>query len=75
MHSLRLTIVVLPLFVAITAVGEAKRATPPTAKDLIGVWIGFDVKNKWKGRLVLNPELRIQASNDETKRAIDAIQK
>ena len=21
---------------------ESKRATPPTAKDLVGVWIGFD---------------------------------
>jgi hypothetical protein len=25
-----------------SGVAQEKRATPPTAKDLVGVWIGFD---------------------------------
>jgi hypothetical protein len=31
--------------------------------------------HKWKRGLELNPEARIQASNQETKEAIDAIRK
>ncbi len=156
MHILRLAALALSMLVVITAVTEAKRAAPPTAKDLIGVWIGFDqddltftrlelradstgycarvspadtilhgygvqlyrvdrwsiegwnltfeltpissnaeavylkgqaggiatlkleiggLKNKWKLGLVLDPESRVQASNEETKRAIDAVRK
>jgi hypothetical protein len=154
MHIPRFTLLVLLLFVAHAAVAEKKRAAPQTAKDLVGVWIGFDqddltftrlelradstgycarvspgeaslhsygaqvyrvdmwslkgwdlvvnltpissnaepvylkghpggiaslkleiggLKNKWKLGVVLNPESRIQVSNQETKGAIDAI--
>jgi hypothetical protein len=156
MHFLRFTLPVLLLFAAHAAVAEQKRPAPQTAKDLIGVWIGFDqddltftrlelradstgycarvspgdtslhsygvqvyridkwsvrggdlilnstpvssnaeplylkgrlggiaslslevggLNKKWKRRLVLNPESRIQASNQETKEAIDGIRK
>jgi hypothetical protein len=156
MHIRSLIALALPLIVATVAISEAKKAAPPTAKDLTGVWIGFDqddlaftrlelradstgycarlypadtilhhygvqlyrvdkwsiegwnltfeltpisanaepvylkgqaggiatlrleiggVKNKWKLGLVLDPEARVQASNEETKRAIDALQK
>jgi len=156
MRILRFTLIVLLLFVAHAAMGEKKRAAPQTAKDLVGVWIGFDqddltftrlelradstgycarvspgntslhnygvqvyridkwrvdggnvilnltpissnaepvylrgrlggiaslnleigsLNKKWKLRLVLNPESRIQASNRETKEAIDAVRK
>jgi hypothetical protein len=38
----RVIALALPLIVATVAISGAKKATPPTAKDLIGVWIGFD---------------------------------
>lgn len=152
----RLTLLLLALLVVNTAVAEAKRAAPPTAKDLVGVWTGFDeddltftrlelradstgycaraspadtilhsygvqvyrvdrwsiggcnvtidltplspnaepvylrgraggiaslkleiggLKNKWKLGLILNPESRIQVSNEETRGAINARQR
>lgn len=156
MHILNRTVLAMLVVFAIPAIAQAKRPTPPTAKDLIGVWIGFDqddltftrlelrpdstgycarvspadtilhhygvqlyrvekwnidgwsvtfdlipissnaepvylkgqvggiatlklqiggLKTKWKLGLVLNPESRIEVSNRETKRAIEAIQK
>jgi len=156
MQTLRFALLVLLLFGANAVVAEKKRPAPQTAKDLIGVWIGFDqddlefvrvelrpdstgycaqvspadsslhsygvqvyridkwsvkggdiifdvtpvssnaepvhwkgrlggiatvnlevkgANNKWKLRFVLNPESRIQAANQETKKAIDSIRK
>jgi hypothetical protein len=156
MRIQRLAVPTLLLVISITSVGQEKRATPPTAKDLAGVWIGFDqddltftrlelhtdatgycarvnpadtilhqygvelyrvnrwsiegwnltfdlspissnaepiylkgraggiatlrleiggVKTKWKIGLVLDPESRIEVANEETKRAIEALQK
>jgi hypothetical protein len=157
MHILRFTLLVLLLFVAHATVAEKRKPAPQTAKDLPGVWIGFDkddltftrlelradstgycarvvptvpglhsygvqvyridrwsvkggddlildvvpissnadpvyfkgrlggiaslaleiggLNHKWKRELELSPEARIQASNQETKEAIDAIRK
>jgi hypothetical protein len=43
--SLRYSVVAVVLFICLQTgnmLAASKRATPPTAKDLIGVWIGFD---------------------------------
>jgi hypothetical protein len=43
---------------ALTRSGMAadKKATPPTAKELVGVWIGFDVDELYFTRLELRPD-------------------
>jgi hypothetical protein len=156
MNLLRFTLLTLLLFIAHATVAEKRKPAPQTAKDLPGVWIGFDsddliftrlelsadstgycarvsppsptlhsygvdvyrvdswsvkggeviftltpissdadpaylkgrlggiatldleiggLNHKWKRGLDLYPEVRIQASNQETKAAIDAIRK
>jgi len=42
MHIPRLAVPAVLLLISITTLAQEKRATPPTAKDLVGVWIGFD---------------------------------
>lgn len=43
---------------ALTGSGIAadKKATPPTAKELVGVWIGFDLDELYFTRLELRPD-------------------
>lgn len=56
MHTHRHAVLALLLVIGITTVAEAKRATPPTAKDLIGVWIGFDQDDLTFTRLELRAD-------------------
>jgi hypothetical protein len=39
-----------------TGVAAGKKATPPTAKDLVGVWVGFDSDELTFTRLDLHPD-------------------
>jgi hypothetical protein len=56
MQILRLVLLLLAILVANNAVAEAKKAAPPTAKDLVGVWIGFDEDDLTFTRLELNAD-------------------
>ena len=56
MHIQRFAIPTILLAISITAVGQEKRATPPTAKDLVGVWIGFDQDELTFTRLELHTD-------------------
>jgi len=58
----------------------SSNAEPVYLKGRLGGIASLDLEigglnHKWKRRLELNPEARIDASNQETKEAIDAIRK
>lgn len=57
-YSLRCGVLGLLLLVGLQArtVAQEKRATPPSAKDLVGIWIGFDSDQLTFTRLDLRPD-------------------
>ena len=57
-----LTIFTLPTFIYAQ---EAKRATPPAAKELVGTWIGFDEDELTFTRLELHADLTGAANRSE----------